>query len=95
MSEEEQDRQHGDLLVRERKLKKKLVCLQSKARQTYESLYIVLGAIRGCEIDFAYVKKTYQTMADTDIGELISEIEATCNALGAVQEDIRKIESPA
>ena len=57
MSEEEQDRQHGELLVRERKLKKRLACLQSKAQQTYESLYIVLGAIRGCEIDFAYVKK--------------------------------------
>ena len=95
MSEEEQDRQHGDLLVQERKLRKKLACLQSKARQTYGSLYVVFEAIRQCEIDFTSVKKTHQAIADTDIGELILQIEATCKDLGAVQEDIQKIESPA
>ena len=94
MSEEEQDRLYGDLLVKEKKAKKNLACLQSRARQTHESLTVVLEALRDCEIDFDYVRETYAKVSGTDIGKLISEMEATCNTVAHLQADIRKIEHP-
>ncbi len=94
MSNEEQKRLLGDLLVSELETKKSLACLQSQARKSKDSLMLVLDALRDCNIDFEYVRKIYAEVAGTDIGKLISDMEATCDAVAGIQDDIRKIKNP-
>ena len=94
MSNEEQKRLLGDLLVSELETRKNLACLQSQARKSKDSLMLVLDALQDCNIDFEYVRKIYAEVAGTDIGKLISDMEATCDAVGVIQGDLRKIGNP-
>ncbi len=95
MSEEEQELILDSLVVKERRLKKHLACLHVKVRELQDCFRVILPVLRDCNIDFDYVRKTYEPVASTDIGAMISEIEDVCNRLGAVQDDMRKIEHPA
>ena len=92
MSEAEQDQRHGELLVRERKLEKKLACLRSKSRQTREVLTSVLHGVEGYVSDFKQLKKRYAEVSDVEISALIEQVEMTVSELFAVQKDIRAIE---
>ena len=67
----------------------------SAAQTPREVLSVVLNALRDCNVDFKYVKETYSKVADTDIGDLICDIEESCETIGNVQDDIRKIENPS
>ena len=66
MTEEEQELYLDKLVLRERKLKKRLACLRSRARKTRRAVSIALEPLRGCEIDFEYVRKIYSEATDTD-----------------------------
>ena len=94
MPEEEQELILDNLVVKERRLKKEMASFQSKVRELQDCFRVILPVLRDCNIDFDYVRKTYEPVASTDIGAMISEIEDVCKKLGDVQDGIRKIEHP-
>ena len=94
MTQEEKRAQLANLLLEEREAKKHLNCLQRTAVEFSRSVRIVLEPLSDCNIDFAYVRKTYSKIETVDVGDLIGDIEAACECLAAAREQIRLIENP-
>ena len=96
MSEQEQENHLAKLVLEARSAQKKLACLTSKARQTGDILYVVMDALKNpIGIDFGFVRKQYLEVADTDIGNLIAEMESTLDKLVVLDREIKAIEHPS
>ena len=71
MTELEQNEHLGQLLVEERKAKKELACLTSKARQLRDGLVPVLSVLhQPYGVDFNSLRSAYKPVAGVDVGAL-------------------------
>ena len=93
MTELEQKAHLGNLLVEERRAKKELACLTSKARQLHDALVPALSALQQpyCA-DFDFLRSMYEPVAGVDVGGLISSIEKALTRTGVLQKEIKAIE---
>ena len=93
MSPKEQDEHLANLLLDQRRTKRTLACLVSKARQTHQALNIVLEGLQDYKNrNVSGFKETYASVADTDIGQLISEIEKEKWKADTIRKEIEDID---
>ena len=94
MTELEQDTHFGHLLVEERKAKKNLACLTSKARQVYDALVPVLVVLyQPHGVDFDSLRRTYEPADGVDIGVLMADIKKAVNRTSVLRKEIEAIEA--
>ena len=94
MSEAEQEKHLGDLLVQEYKLKKLLACLESKLRQAKYEWQSVFTIMESRNANFSLALDSHGKASAVDVASIISRIEKGRDMLKAVQEDISKIGNP-
>ena len=93
MSPEDQNRHLGALLLEERQVRKHIACLASKVQQVSESLFPFLEVLQQpWGEDFSHIKKNYDRVSGTNIGDLLTELEKEIQRLGVIQKEIKSIE---
>ena len=92
MTEDEQELYLAKLIVKERKARKHLACLESKLRQVNNPLTVLPSFIWRDEWNFEVFFKEHEEALNTDIKSLVAEIGQVRHTLHAIQKDIRKID---
>ena len=93
MSESEQQQHLEALWVREKRLKKRIACLHSKARQVSDQMHALTISLRQpWNLDYPTVKKSCTFIEEAKLPEFVTDLESAHEDLSVVQEEIRAIE---
>ena len=93
MTDKEQEDHLGHLLVQQMKARKRMACLNSKARQMGEAFGVIFGVLANPfgATDFSGIRERYAPFEEVNVGELISEVESASEDLAALNHDIEAI----